>query len=505
MQQRPSPTEWFIPEHIRQQPEQMIRARTTVGVALLAGTIAPLFALSYFKLQHPAMGWGIVLGGALMLVMAFFLRISGAVTVVGYAISAVMFGMVTWMVYVNGGILSTSIVWYACVPVAATFVSGRRAGMIWALLSFLCIGLFLFLHGQADALPHSPIAVERIPELQAKSLIGLILVVLALSLAFDSAKTRGFAKLEIAREQAETARQQVSEMLTQLTRSVRSASRESKEIADSTHFMVQTMEAQSARTQGMVVTVQQMSTLAGQTAGQSEGAAQTARSAGEEATDGGNIMNQAVYRLDEAQQAILLSSQAIEELGRRSSEIRGIIEMINEIAEQTNLLALNAAIEAARAGEHGRGFAVVAEEVRKLAEESVQAAKKISNLIGDIQAETSVTVRTMESNLDQVDTQVDNIEKSGNSMNVILEGIAQSEQKINGLKERLQVLAENAVIIQTAVQEVNGIIETNAASSQEVAAASEEQSASTEELAALSKMVADIAIELEELVSHFKV
>ena len=90
-------------------------------------------------------------------------------------------------------------------------------------------------------------------------------------------------------------------------------------------------------------------------------------------------------------------------------------------------------------------------------------------------------------------------------MNVILEGIAQSEQKINGLKERLQVLAENAVIIQTAVQEVNGIIETNAASSQEVAAASEEQSASTEELAALSKMVADIAIELEELVSHFKV
>ena len=231
----------------------------------------------------------------------------------------------------------------------------------------------------------------------------------------------------------------------------------------------------------------------------------SAKDTSQVATSGIEMLNGAIGQLATVRSTVKFATESIQNLGRRSQEIGSIVDIITKISGQTNLLALNAAIEAARAGEHGRGFAVVAEEVRKLAEESVQAAKKISNLIGDIQAETSVTVRTMESNLDQVDTQVDNIEKSGNSMNVILEGIAQSEQKINGLKERLQVLAENAVIIQTAVQEVNGIIETNAASSQEVAAASEEQSASTEELAALSKMVADIAIELEELVSHFKV
>lgn len=88
------------------------------------------------------------------------------------------------------------------------------------------------------------------------------------------------------------------------------------------------------------------------------------------------------------ERAMAVSAGIIERLGERSKAIGGIVDTISEIAGQTSLLVLNLAIEAARAGEQGRGFAVVAEEVRKLAEQSQNAAKKITGLIFEIQQDT---------------------------------------------------------------------------------------------------------------------
>jgi len=203
----------------------------------------------------------------------------------------------------------------------------------------------------------------------------------------------------------------------------------------------------------------------------------------------------AAEKATEAMTAVRSSSAAVSEamasLAAKSDEIGGIVSAITGIAEQTNLLALNAAIEAARAGEQGRGFAVVAEQVRKLAEESQQAAGSISALIEQVQKETNDTLAVVEEGAQRSDEGAEIVEQAR-------EAFMQITDAVRTVGDRLNDVA-------TAAGEVAAVAEESSASTEQVSASTQQTSASTQEIAASAQELAGNAEQLKALVGRFTV
>lgn len=159
---------------------------------------------------------------------------------------------------------------------------------------------------------------------------------------------------------------------------------------------------------------------------------------------------------------------SMHEISEASKEIDKIITTINEIASQTNLLALNASIEAARAGEAGKGFAVVANQVNVLADQSAQAAKESANLI-----ETSV--KAVEKGMVIAGQTAAQLEEVAENSKVIT-------TEVTNIAETLETQTTEIKQINEGIEQINDVVQTNSATSEECAAASQEMSSEAESL-----------------------
>ena len=198
------------------------------------------------------------------------------------------------------------------------------------------------------------------------------------------------------------------------------------------------------------------------------------------------------------------AAAAIAELSSKSAQIGGIVETITGIAGQTNLLALNAAIEAARAGEQGRGFAVVAEEVRKLAEESQEAAADIARLIGEIQAETERVVEVVRDSAERTEGGATTVEGARDAFLSIGERVRDMAARVEQIAGATQQVAAGAASVQESMSEITEVAQQSSASTEQVSAAAQESSASAQQIAASAQELARTAEELELLVANFR-
>ena len=262
---------------------------------------------------------------------------------------------------------------------------------------------------------------------------------------------------------------------------------------------------QAAAVDSTASVVEQMSAGIQQVAANANAVSGMADKTTSAANQGDKAIDAAMNQMKSIEKSVSSSAQVVTKLGERSKEIGQIVDAISGIAGQTNLLALNAAIEAARAGEQGRGFAVVAEEVRKLAEQSQEAAKQIASLISEIQTETDSAVVAMNDGTREVKVGSEVVNTAGQAFKEIVSLIGEVSSQIREISAAIQQMASGSQQIVASVRDIDRVSKEAAGQTQTVSAATEEQSASMEEIAASSQALAKMAEELQNDVGRFRV
>ncbi|WP_053218418.1 methyl-accepting chemotaxis protein [Virgibacillus senegalensis] len=220
--------------------------------------------------------------------------------------------------------------------------------------------------------------------------------------------------------------------------------------------------------------------------------------------DGSRLMDSSVEQMNKIDKIVQDAVKKVQGLDAQSQEISKLVSVIKDIAEQTNLLALNAAIEAARAGEHGKGFAVVADEVRKLAEQVGVSVTDITNIVSNIQTESSNVTESLQGGYKEVEQGTSQIEKTGKTFASIHSSVSEMVESVQMVSGNLAAIAANSQEMNASIEEIASISEEAAAGVEQTSASSQQTSSSMEEVANSSEQLSRLAEELNGLVRQFK-
>jgi methyl-accepting chemotaxis protein len=249
----------------------------------------------------------------------------------------------------------------------------------------------------------------------------------------------------------------------------------------------------------------QMNAGVEQIASNASNASATAVSAAELANAGESAMHQVTEQMKKINESSVHTGEVIKKLGEKSETIGQIVETITGIADQTNLLALNAAIEAARAGEQGRGFAVVADEIRKLAEQSGNAAKQIAELIFSIQEETKKAVDAMRSGSENVTNGIEAVKNAAEAFDRILSAVQKVAQQMQEISAATQEMAASAEDTNESFKKMADISVDTSIHAQDIASSVEKQHMMLGEIGAAARILKETAAKVEKSLKAIKI